>query len=78
MPAKIAVGLQSAQTLEGNTACEASSSLGAWEKHRLWGYRQPRCLGKASSMGIQPAQILGKSIVYGASVSPDAWEKYHP
>ena len=71
MPAKIVVGLQSAQTLEGNTTCGDSANLGAWEKHRLWGFRQPEYLQKAPSMGIQTAQMLGKSIVYEASVSPD-------
>lgn len=71
MPAKIAVGLHSAQTLEGNTTCGDSANLGAWEKHRLWGFRQPEYLQKAPSMGMQPAQMLGKSIVYEASVSPD-------
>lgn len=71
MPAKIAVGLHSAQTLEENTVCGASASLSAWEKHRLWGFGQPGYLGKAPSMGIQTAQMLGKSIIYGDSVSPD-------
>ena len=71
MLAKIAVGLQAAQTLGENTACEDSASLNVWEKYLLWGFSQLECLGKASSMGIQSARMLGKSIVYEASVSPD-------
>ena len=71
MPAKIAVGLQSAQTLGENTVCEASASLSAWEKYRLWGFGQPGCLGKAPSMEMQTARMLGKSIIHEDSVSPD-------
>ena len=71
MPAKIAVGLHSAQTLGENIVCEASASLSAWEKHRLWGFSQPGCLGKVSSMGIRLARMLGKSIIHEDSVSPD-------
>ena len=63
MPAKIAVGLHSAQMLGENTICEASSSLSAWEKHRLWGFGQPGCLGKASSMKIQSVRILEGTIL---------------
>ena len=64
MPAKIAVGLQSAQTLGENTVCEASASLSAWEKYRLWGFGQPGCLGKASSMKIQSVRILEGTILH--------------
>lgn len=71
MPAKIAVGLQSAQMLGNSIVYGASVSPDACKKHRLWGCRQPGYLGKASSMGMQTAQMLGKSIVYGDSVSPD-------
>lgn len=71
MPAKIAVGLHSVQTLGENTACGASANLSAWNKHRLWGFGQSGYLQKAPSMGIQTARMLGKSIVYGDSVSPD-------
>lgn len=71
MPAKIAVGLQSAQMLGNSIVYGASVSLSAWEKHRLWGFSQPGCLGKASSMRLQSVRILAKSTVYGDSVSPD-------
>jgi len=62
MPAKIVVGLQSAQMLGNSIVYGASVSPDACKKHRLWGFSQPGCLRKASSMGIQTA--------------PDAWEKY--
>ena len=63
MPAKIAVGLHSAQMLGENTICEASSSLGAWEKHRLWGFGQSGYLQKAPSMGIRSVRILEGTIL---------------
>ena len=72
MPAKIAVGLQSAQMLGNSIVYGASVSPDACKKHRLWGFRQPECLGKASSMGIQSARILAKSTVYGDSDSLSA------
>ena len=63
MPAKIAVGLQSAQMLGNSIVYGASVSPDACKKHRLWGYRQPRCLGKAPSMGMQTARILEGTIL---------------
>ena len=71
MPAKIDVGLQSVRTLGKSIVYGDSISPDACKKHHLWRCRQPRYLGKASSMGIQSAQLLAKSIVYEASVSPD-------
>lgn len=63
MPAKIAVGLQSAQMLGNSIVYGASVSPDACKKHRLWGYRQPGYLGKASSMRLQSVRILEGTIL---------------
>ena len=49
MPAKIDVGLHSAQVLGKNIVYKASVNPGAWEKHRLWGFNQSGYLKAQSS-----------------------------
>ena len=56
--------MQTAQILGNSIVYGASVSPDTWEKHRLWGFCQPECLGKASSMKIQSVRILEGTILH--------------
>ena len=55
--------MQTARMLGKSIAYGDSVSPDTCKKHRLWGCRQPRCLGKASSMRLQSVRILEGTIL---------------